>query len=233
MKKQEVNWFEVILTKENVELVLPVEQQYLIFWGNKLVGSLTNPEPVNQTTMRFSLQCHLLNPYTRKRFYKLPQWAFEQEHANLVKRYYPSDYYFTQDSYNKIRFQNAKSKQWVNFFIEGDSKKDRSFVLTGNKKSILLKGPYPASEEIDPPWIFALSYAPWDIFWRQSGEAWIYYIWLPFWHSLEQQKKEEFLNQWNAPKDWRTHLMPQHSDDEEEEEESSEIVSFLLNEHLK
>jgi hypothetical protein len=228
MKREEVNWLEVMLPKEHSESVLPLDQEYLIFKERKIIGRLTAPEPVNKTTVCFTLKCNYINPYKRKEFYQRPQWALEQEQSDVIKQYYPSDYYFNKGC-GKLEFQNAKSKQLVNFFI------DSSLEVEGNKKSIRLKGPYPVSEEIDPPWIFALDFAPWDMFWRQSGEIWIYYIWLPFWHALNQQQKENYLTKWNAPANWREHLMSSSHEDESEDddEELSEISSFLLNNHLK
>ncbi|MDR3501416.1 MAG: hypothetical protein P4L79_02435 [Legionella sp.] len=227
MKREEVNWLEIFLPKEHSESVLPLEQKYLIFKEGKIIGALTTPKPINKTTVCFTLQCRYLNPYKRKQFYKWSQWPLEQEHSNVLKQYYPSDYYFNNNGFGKLQFKNSQSKQWVNFFL------DNSLEVAGNKKSIRLKGPYPVSEEIDPPWIFALDFAPWDMFWRQSGEIWIYYIWLPFWHALNQQQKEDYLNKWNAPANWREHLMSSSNEDEEEDEEMSEISSFLLNKQLK
>ncbi len=226
MKREDVNWLEIILPKEHSQSVLPLAPSYLIFKERKIIGTLTAPKPINKTTVCFLLHCRYLHPYKRKQFYKRSQWPLEQEHSNELKQYYPSDYYFNKTGFGKLQFQNVQSKQWVNFFI------DSSIEFIGNKKSIQLKGPYPVSAEIDPPWIFALDFAPWDMFWRQSGEIWIYYVWLPFWHGLNQQQKEDYLSKWNAPATWREHLMSSF-ENEGDDEEHSEIISFLMNKHLK
>ncbi|MFJ1267914.1 hypothetical protein ACD661_04980 [Legionella lytica] len=227
MRRENVSWHEIILPKEHTQSILPLEQEYLIYKNGKVIGKLIGAQPINKTTVCFRLQCKYLNPYKRSRFYQRSQWGLEQAQANVIKQYYPSDYYFSK-GYGKLQFQHAQSKQWVNFFI------DSSLESVGNKKSIQLKGPYPVTEEIDPPWVFALDFAPWDMFWRQPGEIWIYYIWLPFWRVLDEQQKDDYLNKWNAPANWREHLMSNDDElDSVEEEKDKELLSFLMNKHLK
>lgn len=35
--------------------------------------------------------------------------------------------------------------------------------------------------EIAPPWVKYPGYSPGDAFWRQSGEYWYAYVWMPYW----------------------------------------------------
>lgn len=53
-----------------------------------------------------------------------------------------------------------------------------------------------------PPWEKYPGYPPYDCFWRQPGEAWLAYVWLPYWNSLSSEEQAEYLKRWNAPEDW-------------------------------
>ncbi len=59
------------------------------------------------------------------------------------------------------------------------------------------------NQVINPPWIEFPGYPPGDTFWRQSGEIWYHYIWYPIWEKLSYQEQQDYLVQWNAPKEWR------------------------------
>ena len=45
MKKEEINWHEIILPKEHSQSVLSLEQEYLIYKEGKVIGKLTSPQP--------------------------------------------------------------------------------------------------------------------------------------------------------------------------------------------
>ena len=59
-------------------------------------------------------------------------------------------------------------------------------------------------EEIPPPWKMHPGYHPGDCFWRQSGEIWFVYVWRPYWESLSDSEKEDYLAKWNVPFEWQT-----------------------------
>ena len=54
-----------------------------------------------------------------------------------------------------------------------------------------------------PPCIKYPDYPPYDTFWRQSGEAWLAYIWQPFWQQLSEKQKTAYLKKWNVPQVWQ------------------------------
>lgn len=62
-----------------------------------------------------------------------------------------------------------------------------------------------AKKEIVPPWIIYPDYPPGDGFWRQSGENWLQFVWLPYWQSLPSQEQEQYLMRWKVPEVWRTY----------------------------
>jgi hypothetical protein len=57
--------------------------------------------------------------------------------------------------------------------------------------------------ETPPPWIKYPDYSPGDGFWRQSGESWLRDVWEPFYRTLSEQQKSEYLTRWNVPWDWQ------------------------------
>lgn len=58
-------------------------------------------------------------------------------------------------------------------------------------------------EEVLPPWKQFPGYPPGDLFWRQSGEIWFYYVWKPYWDSLNQIEQESYLEYWSVPNVWK------------------------------
>jgi hypothetical protein len=58
-------------------------------------------------------------------------------------------------------------------------------------------------KEIEPPWVYAPEIEPACAFWRQEGELWFHYVWLPFWESLSPSEKEKYLVKWDVPEIWR------------------------------
>lgn len=57
-------------------------------------------------------------------------------------------------------------------------------------------------KEVIPPWVKYPDFPPYDGSWRQSGELWLIYTWVPFWNSLNPTQKEEYLKQWQVPEVW-------------------------------
>lgn len=60
-----------------------------------------------------------------------------------------------------------------------------------------------SNNNLEPPWVKFPEFPPFDTFWRQSGEYWLAYEWLPYWESLNQQEKEDYLIHWQVPEVWR------------------------------
>lgn len=60
----------------------------------------------------------------------------------------------------------------------------------------------PATSMIEPPWITYPGYPPYDMFWRQSGQAWLLYVWEPYWKGLSQEEQKVYLKQWDVPQVW-------------------------------
>lgn len=62
--------------------------------------------------------------------------------------------------------------------------------------------------EPEPPW---RKYPGEETFWggwRQGhSEAWLKDIWLPFWSSLTHEDRLAYLEKWNAPDQWREHIL--------------------------
>jgi hypothetical protein len=64
------------------------------------------------------------------------------------------------------------------------------------------------SPEQPPPWIVYPDSAPFWGGWRQGeSEAWLLEIWLPFWNSLPSEGRLKYLNKWEAPTEWREHVL--------------------------
>lgn len=57
-------------------------------------------------------------------------------------------------------------------------------------------------EYLQPPFK-SPGFPPFDSFWRQAGEYWLVYEWLPYWESLTEQEKENYLIHWQVPEEWR------------------------------
>ena len=59
--------------------------------------------------------------------------------------------------------------------------------------------------KITPPWIEYPNFPPNDMFWRQSGEYYLSYVWEPFWNNLSNQEREIVLKRWPMPQEWIDH----------------------------
>lgn len=57
--------------------------------------------------------------------------------------------------------------------------------------------------DFEPPWIKFPGFPPYDGFWRQAGEYWLAYEWVPYWESLTEDEKEDYLVRWQVPEVWR------------------------------
>lgn len=58
--------------------------------------------------------------------------------------------------------------------------------------------------EVPPPWQAFPEYGPASSGWRQgNGEYWMGQVWRPFWTSLPETGRAQYLNRWSAPADWR------------------------------
>ncbi len=66
-------------------------------------------------------------------------------------------------------------------------------------------------EEVKPPWVVYPDYGPCDGCWRQGGEAWFYHVWQPYWNSLSEKAKKEYLQKFEVPEDWWSmYFDPEH-----------------------
>ena len=88
----------------------------------------------------------------------------------------------------------------------------------------------PLENDMQAPWVFGLNYPPYDIFWRQGGEARLYYVWIPFWKTLDEKQKQEYLARWRASDDWRFFLLEPLDEDDEGE---VSVAEFIINKHIK
>lgn len=58
--------------------------------------------------------------------------------------------------------------------------------------------------DVFPPWQAFPKYDSLSGGWRQgNGEYWLLNIWLPYWKQLSEQEKQNYLNKWDAPEDWK------------------------------
>jgi hypothetical protein len=65
-----------------------------------------------------------------------------------------------------------------------------------------------SGEEIKPPWVVWPDEEPYWGGWRQGGaEAWLLYVWLPFWSKLDRSEKLAYLDKWGASQDWRYYTL--------------------------
>lgn len=61
--------------------------------------------------------------------------------------------------------------------------------------------------EVPPPWRAFPTYSPASSGWRQgNGESWMGRAWRPFWTSLPEAERADYLNRWAAPAEWREWL---------------------------
>ncbi len=57
--------------------------------------------------------------------------------------------------------------------------------------------------EPQPPWILFLGSTPMDGLWRQGvSEWWFENEWQPFWWSLSEPQRADYLRRWDAPEEW-------------------------------
>ena len=63
--------------------------------------------------------------------------------------------------------------------------------------------------ETSPPWVSYPGFSPSDKFWRQEGEIWALEIWLPFWSSLNEAQRQDYLKKWDAPTEWQAFYDPE------------------------
>lgn len=62
--------------------------------------------------------------------------------------------------------------------------------------------PGAPSAEVRPPWVEFPSVGPDDFFWREAGQTWRTLVWDPFFNSLDEPAKAEYLARWKVPADW-------------------------------
>lgn len=82
-------------------------------------------------------------------------------------------------------------------------------VLEKGDFSTKIRPPIEASElfqapfvEIKPPWAVYPGYPPGDIFWRQEGEPYWGYSWIPYLKGLSQEEKNRYWQRWTLPPEW-------------------------------
>jgi hypothetical protein len=76
--------------------------------------------------------------------------------------------------------------------------------------------------EIRPPWIEYPGFESYDGFWRQSGQAWMVYIWEPYYQSLDPGQQAEYLEHWKVPQSWlETRFNPAWWEIDQENDEPS------------
>jgi GNAT superfamily N-acetyltransferase len=109
------------------------------------------------------------------------------------------------ERYSALSLSVARNNEAKNFyerlgFVD-------AYITDPSDSSITLKIALSSSiglqpNEIVPPWIEYPGYPPYDGFWRQPGEAWFFYVWLPYWQSLSDEEKKRYLDRWEVPPVW-------------------------------
>ncbi|CAI3922961.1 unnamed protein product [Commensalibacter communis] len=54
-----------------------------------------------------------------------------------------------------------------------------------------------------PPWVNFPKISPFDFFYREAGEFWMYSVWNPFWEKMGKEEQIAYLDKWDAPEIWR------------------------------
>jgi hypothetical protein len=64
------------------------------------------------------------------------------------------------------------------------------------------------NESLVPPWIRYPGHEPWWGGWRQGeSEVWLLEEWLPFWRSLSEIERGQYIARWIPPdEDWHEYL---------------------------
>ena len=58
--------------------------------------------------------------------------------------------------------------------------------------------------DVFPPWQAFPEYDSFSGGWRQgNGEYWMLNVWLPYWEQLSTAEKQDYINKWNAPNNWK------------------------------
>jgi hypothetical protein len=58
-----------------------------------------------------------------------------------------------------------------------------------------------------PPWVAFPEYDSLTMAWREGeGQHWLDKVWRPFWDRLTAAERDDYLNRWNAPAEWRERL---------------------------
>lgn len=61
--------------------------------------------------------------------------------------------------------------------------------------------------EVIPPWVRYPNESPHSPFWRQgNAEAYLDYVWRPFYEALPDEVQGQYLDRWNADSEWRDFL---------------------------
>lgn len=68
------------------------------------------------------------------------------------------------------------------------------------------------NSEISPPWIQFPEYPPAASFWRREGESWALIVWLPYWSQLSDSERQNLLDQYEAPEEWRDFYTKEHQE---------------------
>lgn len=68
--------------------------------------------------------------------------------------------------------------------------------------------PNKQSDQPEPPWIKVPDVDASWAGWRQgAGEDWLCEVWLPFWHSLDDKGRRDYLERYPVPNDdWQLQL---------------------------
>ena len=105
---------------------------------------------------------------------------------------------FFKNRFKKLKIKTIKISEPL-YFITLKFK-------TENSKALILDYLF-ANNELFPPWVIFPNYLNEHISWDQ-GVAYDYNIlnWLPFWQSLNQQEKQEYMDKYDCPLDWKDWL---------------------------
>jgi hypothetical protein len=229
-KKHKIAWAEISFSPKE-EDYLELKSTYYVLLRNKTkypypnekIATLSDPVVINSRQVNFAISPKTFSLKKRNTLYSTSSWALEfiTSDTGEVKRAYPKGWL------EKLEFQEAETGNYVDFFIATDA------ASVGNKIStprINLRGPYKPDKSILPPWVMAPEFPPDDMFWRQPGEIWFFYVWLPYWQSLSTEEKQKYLKLWNAPKVWLEDCAYINADLEEAYNElDSDTVKFILN----
>jgi hypothetical protein len=132
----------------------------------------------------------------------------------------PSQQFLAAYDYNFLGFRNQTSTMEGIPHCHGHSEDNQAKLLVTvsawneattmiamvgmNKEFLIATLKLNQVGEVFPPWQAFPGYDSFSGGWRQgNGEYWMLNVWLPYWKQLSEAEKNNYINKWNAPADWK------------------------------